>query len=218
MRTFRTPWFFAFLCTLLVFGIYLGLNHFPRKASSPESSPESPASRSYASPETASHEALYSAALSVAAAVREGDFAALAAWTHKQKGVTFTAFSTVDPQNDPVLSAKELASLSEDLVHLWGVDPVGGIPIRLTTPEFFATYLQIRDFTTAPSVGFNLVQKKGHTTENVLTAYPEAQVVDLYFPCAEGIGLTWASLKLAFEDEGGQLQLVGIVRSVYTEQ
>lgn len=171
--------------------------------------------------EPTDHERLYTAAVTVARAINTSDYAALGAWTHPERGCLFAPFSTVDRQKNLTFLPAQIAAMGGDTTeYAWGAADQFGQPVTMTPVEFFRDYLQTRDFSEAPGVGFDTVMRVGNAVENVLSEYADCRVVDLYDPGTgkDTSGADWASLKLVFAGGTGELKLVAVVRSVYTEQ
>lgn len=172
------------------------------------------------SEEPEGHEQLYTAAVHVAKAIYTSDFAELSAWVHPQRGCLFAPFSTVDRQKCLTFTSSQILAMGSDKTeYAWGVLDASENPL-MTSGEFFRDVLQIRDFSIAPGVGFDTVLRVGNSAENIQSEYPDCRIVDLYYPGAgkDPAGADWASLKLAFAESDGELKLVAVVRSVYTEQ
>ena len=164
---------------------------------------------------------VYAAAMTAARAIYEADFAALGALAHPEQGCVFVPYSTVDRGENPVFMPAQIGAMGEDRAeYVWDGPEQSGQPLSMTPAVFFRDILQIRDFSAAPTIGFDMVLRTGNAVENVLEEYPEAHIVDLYCPDPgkDPAGADWASLKLVFEDWDGELKLVAVVRSVYTEQ
>ena len=147
---------------------------------------------------------LLGAAGYVAEALRDGDYAALAAIVHPEKGVTFTPYSSVDSETDNTLTKEQIRTLTEDsTVYTWGFTDGAGDPIRMTAAQYLAAYVFDKDYTRAPQVGIDRVMVSGNSLENVAEAYPGCRFVDFSFPGTNGTD--WTSLKVVLEPGGDLL-------------
>lgn len=152
-------------------------------------------------------------------AMKAADYGALAALVSPESGVTFTPYSTVNPEVDLRLTARQVAELgSDDTVYVWGLEDGSGEPIRLTGEDYFAQYVFNTDYTQAPRLSVDQVQASGNAMENVAESYPGARFVEYYFPGLdpEMEGYDWCSLKLVFRPEQNNWYLVGVIHGQWT--
>lgn len=214
----------VFPLLLFLFGFVLGLLClFPIHTISPEldAAPLTAAARSgeEAPVQAASTSGLLGAAARAAEALKAEDYGALGNLVHPERGLTFTASSTVDLEADRNFTADEIRGLTKNSrQYLWGYEDGRGDPILLTMEEFMQQYIFAVDYTKAPEVGVDQVVLSGNALENVAQAYPGCRFVDL---CYRELnpdfgGLDWCSLKLVFEPLEGQWRLVGLIHSQWT--
>ena len=152
-------------------------------------------------------------------ALKGEDFSALSTMISPQNGLTFTPYSTVDPERDLCLTARQVAGLgADDTVYVWGLQDGSGEPIKLTGREYFAQYVFNADYTQAPYLSIDKVQISGNAMENVAEIYPEARFVEYYFPelDPEMEGYDWCSLKLVFEVWQNDWYLIGLIHGQWT--
>lgn len=152
-------------------------------------------------------------------ALKDRDYGALSLLAHPDLGITFTPYSTVDPDRDIVLTAELLAQAGKDTTrYTWGVSHGSGDPIYLTVSEYIDTYVFNADYTQAPLLGVDRVISSGNSLENVADAYPDCRFVEYYFPglSPANEGLDWCALKLVFQDCDGAYRLVGVIHSQWT--
>lgn len=215
----------VFPLLLFLFGFVLGLLClFPIHTVSPglAAAPMTASARSgeeAASTQPASTSGLLRAAARAAEALRAEDYGTLGDLVHPERGLTFTASSTVDPEADQNFSADEIRGLTENSrQYLWGYEDGRGFPILLTMEEFIRQYVFAVDYTQAPEVGVDRVVLSGNALENVAQAYPGCRFVDLCYPELDPDlgGLDWCSLKLVFAPLEGQWRLVGLIHSQWT--
>lgn len=149
----------VFPLLLFLFGFVLGLLClFPIHTVSPklDAAPLT-ASRAGEEPQPASEAStsgLLRAAARAAEALKAEDYETLGELVHPERGVTFTASSTVDPETDQNFTADEIRGLPEDPgQYLWGYEDGRGTPILLTMEEFVRQYIFSVDYTQAPRGG-----------------------------------------------------------------
>lgn len=152
-------------------------------------------------------------------ALQEGDYETVASYVHPEKGVTFTPYSTVNPDIDLCFTSSQVAAFGEDVsTYIWGVWDGLGDPISLTVAEYLDTFALSQDFTQAPNIGINTTQGSGNSIENVSAIFSQGRYVEYYYPQidVELMGLDWCALKLVFEVYNNQWYLVGVIHSQWT--
>lgn len=152
-------------------------------------------------------------------ALKRQDMEALADLVHPEKGVRFTPYTYVSPDNDVVVKKEEIITLLEDSEkRTWGVYDGIGDPIELTPKEYFEKFVYNHDFSTAEEIGYNENLSSGNMIVNQFEVYERPIVVEYYFPGFDEqySGLDWASLRLVFEEYEGEWYLVGIIHSQWT--
>lgn len=168
--------------------------------------------------EQSGHAALVSRAMAVAGYIRDSAWSSLAGTVHPEKGVTFTPYSAVDP-NDMCFTPEEVAAFGSDTrTYHWGYADGSGAPLTLTPADYFARYVFNTDYTLAPYLGVNRVISSGNAVENVADAYPDGSFVEFFYSGLDQAneGFDWCGLKLVFEPWEGQLMLVGVIHSEWT--
>lgn len=162
---------------------------------------------------------LMAAAYRVLNALKKNDYDQLASAVHPDKGVTFTPYSTVDPDINVNLSSLQVSKLaSDETVYTWGYVSGRGNLIEMTIPQYLENYVYDADYSQAPEIGVDRVLISGNALENVAVAYPGCRYVDFCYPSVDPInqGLDWHSLKLVFEPGETRWLLVGIIHSQWT--
>lgn len=152
-------------------------------------------------------------------AIKAQDYHTLAAVVHPEKGVTFTPYSTVEPDSNQTFTPSQVSALAKDeTVYVWGITDGIGDPLRMTPADYFARYVFNTDYTQAPLIGLDTIQSVGNAMENVFDCYPDARFVEFHYPSLDPKkeGYDWCSLKLVFEDYQGDWFLVGIIHSEWT--
>lgn len=229
----RFLYFPCFLCLVigLLVGILLPINLLedapnttpntftpPPGASKPEDSAS--ASASQAAPlNPMSNFPLLGSACAVNRCLQQQNWAALAAYVHPEQGVTFTPYSTVEPESNLTFSADQIKNLSQDqTIYTWGFEDGRGDPIQMTILQYYERYVYDKDYTQAPEIGVDRIITGGNALENLAEAYPGCRFVDFCFPSADPVndGLDWSSLKLVFQPGEEHWYLVGIVHGEWT--
>lgn len=160
---------------------------------------------------------LLSSACSVNRCLQRQDWSGLASHVHPDRGVTFTPYSTVEPDSDLNFTAAQIKGLAQDqTVYTWGFEDGRGDPIKMTAVQYVARYVYDKDYTQAPEIGVDRVMTGGNALENLTEAYTGCRFVDFSFPSADPSGMDWTSLKLVFQPEGEHWYLVGIVHGEWT--
>lgn len=229
----RFLYFPCFLCLVigLLVGILLPINLLedapnptpntftpPPGASKPEGSASASASQT-APLDPVSNFPLLGSACAVNRCLQQQNWAALSAYVHPEQGVTFTPYSTVEPESNLTFSADQIKNLSQDqTVYTWGFEDGRGDPIQMTILQYYERYVYDKDYTQAPEIGVDRIITGGNALENLAEAYPGCRFVDFCFPSADPIndGLDWSSLKLVFQPGEEHWYLVGIVHGEWT--
>lgn len=162
---------------------------------------------------------LLGSACSVNRAIQRQDWTTLAAYVHPERGVTFTPYSTVEPETDLNFSAEQIRNLTQDQnVYTWGIEDGRGDPIQMTVLQYFERYVYNKDYTQAAEIGIDRIITGGNALENLTETYPDCRFVDFCFPSADPVndGLDWSSLKLVFQPQGEHWYLVGVVHGEWT--
>ena len=199
-----------------------GVSNTLTPPATPAAGSSTPSAASSAQPEPAQEMdnfTLLNAACAVNRSLQRGDWAMLASYVHPKRGVTFTPYSTVQPETDLTFTPEQVKNLSQDeTVYTWGFEDGRGDPIRLTMAQYVQRYVYDADYTQVPEIGVDRIMTGGNALENLAEAYPGCRFVDFSFPSADPVndGLDWSSLKLVFQLEDSGWFLVGIVHGEWT--
>lgn len=162
---------------------------------------------------------LLASACAVNRCLQRQDWNTLAAYVHPDLGVTFTPYSTVDPESDLTFTADQIKNLAQDeTVYTWGFEDGRGDPIQMTILRYFERYVYNKNYTQAPEIGVDRIITGGNALENLADAYPGCRFVDFSFPSADPVndGMDWSSLKLVFQPGEERWYLVGVVHGEWT--
>lgn len=162
---------------------------------------------------------LLGSACAVCRAIQQQDWTTMAAYVHPDRGVTFTPYSTVEPDSDLNFTSDQIKALAQDQnVYTWGFEDGRGDPIQMTMIQYFERYVYDRDYMQVPEIGVDRIMTGGNALENLSEIYTGCRFVDFSFPSADPVndGLDWSSLKLVFQAEGEHWYLVGVVHGEWT--
>ncbi len=152
-------------------------------------------------------------------ALEVGDMEALAGFVHPDKGVRFSPYPYVNPEQDVVLTADEIrTAMLDSRVRTWGAWDGSGEPIEMTFSEYLERFVWDHDYFKADSVSVNESLGQGNSLDNAREVYPDATIIEYYFagfdPQYEG--MDWRALKLVLENRNGQWFLVAIIHGEWT--
>lgn len=161
------------------------------------------------------------AATTVMRILKNKDMKQLAAWVHPEKGLRFTPYAYVDTKTDLVFSRAEVENLRNDSAkRIWRTFAGSGDLIELTFAEYYKKFVYDADFIKKAEITVNTEHGEGTTISNINEVYPKEQYdfVEYYIagidPSVEG--MDWRSLRLVFENMGGDHALVGIIHDQWT--
>lgn len=158
-------------------------------------------------------------ALEVVARLARKDIAWLASMAHPKKGIRFSPYAYVDPEEDVVLSSEEIVQLWNSGKALkWGYWDGEGGDIDFTFSEYYERFVYDADFVQSDEWSFNHSIGLGNTRDNSSEVYPGSVIVEFHIPGVDPQygGMDWRSLRLVFEDFAGEWYLVGIIHAEWT--
>ena len=151
--------------------------------------------------------------------IADADFAGLAQLVHPAKGLRFSPYGYVDVANDLVFTAAEVSGFSADTtLRTWGSFDGTGLPIVMAFAAYYDRFVYDQDFTNPQFIGINSIIGRGNTLINLDDVYPNAAFIEFHFSSIDPQyeGMDWRSLRLVFEEQGGQWLLVGIIHDEWT--
>lgn len=161
-----------------------------------------------------------SRARQVLLSLKAGNVAKFSTFVHPQKGVRFSPYASVIPDEDRLVKRKQLLQMwTSTKRYKWGGYDGSGDPIWLTFKNYHRHFIFDHDFSRAQSVTYNPeTMSHGNTPNNIRAIYPQAIAVEYYFPGFDSkrSGMDWSSLWLVFEKKGSDWYLVGIVHDEWT--
>lgn len=165
--------------------------------------------------DTTSNYTLLGTACYALQAFRDRDYDSLAALVDPTRGVTFTPYSTVNPEADRTLRREEVARIGKDTsIATWGFVDGSGEPIQMTAEQYMEAYVFDADYTRAPEIGVDQILMRGNALENLTEVYTDCRFTDFTFPGTDGTD--WSSLRLVFSPGATSWYLVGVIHSQWT--
>jgi len=153
-------------------------------------------------------------------ALKSGNMSKLSTFVHPQKGVRFSPYASVLPDEDRVLKRNQLTQMwASNRKYKWGAYDGSGDPIRLTFRKYHRRFIFDHDYSRAKDLAYNPENMShGNTPNNIRAIYPESIAVEYHFSGFDErvSGHDWVSLWLVFEKKAGQWYLVGIVHDEWT--
>lgn len=152
-----------------------------------------------------------------ALSIKDSDI--LSAYVHPLKGLRFTPYTYVSPEQDVVFNAAEVKNIfKNENTYLWGYYDGSGYEILLTPSDYYDKFIYSKDFLNAEKIGYNEVLSFGNMLENQFEVYQNAIIVEYYFSGfnPDYAGMDWRSLRLVFEEYEGSWKLVGLINNQWT--
>lgn len=170
-------------------------------------------------PKPDSDQQLQARAVQTLGALKNKNMGYLSTLAHPEKGIRFSPYATIDPENDVVLTAEEIKNIRADSrSFVWGRYDGTGEEIKMPFMEYMDEFVYDRDFLNAEETAKNEVIGTGNSINNLETVYPDAEFFEYHFSGfnPEYGGMDWVSLRLVFEEYKGKWYLVGIVHDQWT--
>lgn len=150
-------------------------------------------------------------------AIKNKDMQKLSDFISPTKGVRFSPYVYVSPESDIIFSSSQLANFFKDeSIYAWGFYDGSGLPINLTTEEYYNIFIYDKNFVDAENINYQSTLARGNTINNSFSIYPDSIIVEYHIPSSESGGLDWRSLMLVFEQENGAWYLAGIIHNSWT--
>jgi hypothetical protein len=153
----------------------------------------------------------------VVLALKQHDFAVVAAYTHATKRLRFTPYAYMSA-SDRIFGRTAVAGLwSSSTVRTWGSYDGTGDPITGTFQHYYGEFVYDMDYFAAPTVSENVRVKSGNSRSNWASVYPGRQFVEYHFPGTDEYeGMDWKTLVFVWVPTTGGLRLVAVVRDQWT--
>ncbi|MBD3156253.1 hypothetical protein GF369_00335 [Candidatus Peregrinibacteria bacterium] len=166
-----------------------------------------------------SDQQLQTRAVQTLGALKNKNMGYLSTLAHPKKGIRFSPYATIDPENDVVLTVEEIKNIRADSrSFVWGRYDGTGEQIKMPFMEYMDEFVYDRDFLNAEETAKNEFIGSGNSINNLETVYPDAQFFEYHFSGfnPEYGGMDWVSLRLVFEEYKGKWYVVGIVHDQWT--
>lgn len=153
--------------------------------------------------------------------IKVKDMAALSAYVHPSKGLMFSPYVHINSTFDQVFTPQEVADLPSNTTEYdWGY--YYGTPVEtqilLDFNDYYDEFIYDEDFLNANIIGVNAVVSYGDIIDNIADEYPDAEYLEFYIITSQdNNNIYWRSLKVAFEEVGGQYKLMGIIHGQWTD-
>jgi hypothetical protein len=147
-----------------------------------------------------------------------GPPAALAPHVHDAKGVRFSPYPYVEPEQHRHFSRDDLAVLSPSELLDWGQEDASDERIRLSWSDYRARFVLDRDYAASACVDFNPADKLGGAMQdNAFEVHPDALMVQFRATGPdESCDSASVALRLVFEAEGDAWRLVAVIHEGWT--
>lgn len=161
------------------------------------------------------------AAKAIVNILSQQDISTLAEWIHPRKGVQVSPYSHFSKQNDRILYRDTIETLWASKKKIqWGYYDGTGDPIILNTQDYFATFVNDRNYTKTHHVSRNKPFRKGNTLVNIKESFPHSTYIEFYIAGKNPKfnGMDWSSLRLVLtkDKNNGNWWLVGIGHGQWT--
>lgn len=157
-------------------------------------------------------------AMRIQRALANHDYASIINDIHPTKGVRFSMYAYVHLDKDKVFSRAQFAQyLRESRIRFtWGELDGSGETYVVPLPVYLDSWIDAKNFDNA-RITVNKFESRGNMINNIMAAYPGADVVDFYYRGSDQYeGMDWRGMRLVFENYQGKRYLVGIVSDRWT--
>lgn len=166
-------------------------------------------------------QSLWNIAHDVMQLIKDKNMEELSAYVHPTKGLRFTPYVHINSTFDQVFTPQEVVELPADTTEYnWGYyygTPVETI-IMKNFNDYYDEFIYDEDFLNANIIGVNAVVSYGDMIDNIYDEYPDAEYLEFYIITSQdNNNIYWRSLKVAFEEVGGQYKLMGIIHGQWTD-
>lgn len=152
-------------------------------------------------------------------AIANGNFEALAALVHPQKGVQFAPYTHLSKE-DQTLNAAQIAAANTDTkTYHWGTADGSGDPIEMTIKDYFKAFVYNKPYANkAQKISYNTPIATGNAVNNQREMFPDAIIVEYHIEGTKQYeGMDWNSLYLLYEQaQGGQWYVSCIAHGKWT--
>ncbi|MEC3875999.1 hypothetical protein [Chryseobacterium salviniae] len=150
-------------------------------------------------------------------ALKDRNYKKFAAYIHPQKGICFSMYAFVDPEQDKKFSKADFEKyLPAKTIFTWGTLDGSGDLYKATINDYLKKWVYSKDFA-AGQVSFNEFQGSGNSLNNLKKIYPNADFTENFLKGSEEYaGMDWKCLRLVFEKFQGKYYLVAVINDQWT--
>lgn len=151
--------------------------------------------------------------------LESNDYAAFSTFISPSKGVVFSPYAYIELSSSKKLLPKDFVeAIDRNWILTWGKYDGTGEPIKLRVKEYLTKFVYNADYLNAERTGINEFIGKGNTLNNLKEVFPNSEFIEYHFNGFDTKykGMDWRSLRLVFEREEGNLQLIAVVHDQWT--
>lgn len=141
----------------------------------------------------------------------------LSAYIHPEKGITFSMYAFISPQEDKHFSRAEFEKyLPTKTLFTWGAMDGSGDLYKASISDYLSKWVYCKDFTTG-KLTYNEFGVVGNSLNNLREIYKNADFTENYIkPPDEEHPMDWNTLRMVFEPYQGKYYLIAIINDQWT--
>mgnify|MGYP000023432552 FL=1 len=149
--------------------------------------------------------------------LQEKNYKNFAEYIHPQKGVRFSMYAFVNPEQDKKFSKTDFEKYQPSkTLFTWGAMDGTGDLYKASINDYLGKWVYSKDFATG-QVSFNEFQGSGNSLNNLKKIYPNADFTENFIKGSDAnSGMDWKCLRLVFEEFQGKYYLVGVINDQWT--
>lgn len=148
------------------------------------------------------------------------DANAIAAFAHPKEGIRFSLYNQINDVRDKKFSPSQITKyFGTNVKFTWGVQDGSGEPIVMPMKSFIANEFADHDFSKAPQISYDTYGTFiGNAISNVEGFYPNAHVVEFYFPSfvEKYADMDWRAIQIVLQEFEGQWYIVNVISNRWT--
>jgi hypothetical protein len=150
-------------------------------------------------------------------ALKEKNYKNFKEYIHPQKGVRFSMYAFVNPEQDKKFSKTDFEKYQPSkTIFTWGAMDGTGDLYKATINDYLGKWVYSKDFATG-QVSLNEFQGSGNSLNNLKKIYPNADFTENFIKGSEAnAGMDWKCLRLVFEEFQGKYYLVAVINDQWT--
>lgn len=149
--------------------------------------------------------------------LKDKNYKSFAEYIHPEKGVRFSMYAFVNPEQDKKLSKADFEKYQPSkTIFTWGAMDGTGDLYKATINDYLGKWVYSKDFATG-QVSLNEFQGSGNSLNNLKKIYPNADFAENFIKGSEAnSGMDWKCLRLVFEKFNGKYYLVAVINDQWT--